>query len=583
MLNKTPSFKTLFVASALKIYLTIICVNPALGQTESKVVEGLIIESELGTPLPFVNVYTQNKAYGTITDIDGKFQLKVPKEETSIVCSYVGFETVVVSIKEDLIIQMNPSLNRLSEVVVLSDDDYLYEMVSKARKTSSNKTDSAKSYLLLESFVDSQRVELLEMYYNGVYRGYDVAGLDMKTGKVGMKPWNNGYFISTETSKAINKQLLFTSSDLFPETPFQSSKKRLKKKYRLTLTSKYANADNVIYSIQFEPRAKTRELFSGLVSIDSASNRIVKVELEIKDASIHPFAPIWRDDQLQKVDMSITRSYYISGTKLQLESLDFNYRFKYISNRDSIQRSQEVYSYAVLKPYDRSSLFHIPDFQDYDLAHSDYRKLTQLPHFNPFWSNSSRFSIIREGDTRHSFINNAVDIPHSLSSREQFFEAPYLTWKKKKRIRFAQASQDSLQRSIDQLSLQKLKLNAYLILDPWQIEDSLYLLTYSQFDPFGSWFHYSITCRAQAFVNIYFDLVEIERRKLEEKILDSEMSVSEARTIYQQSLEELEQKHFQFLNSVNVSSDCFGLDIWNDLVAKELEVNNIETFECDLE
>ena len=83
-------------------------------------VTGKVTSSVNGESLPGVTIVIKGTQSGTITDIDGKFKLEVPGESSTLVFSYVGFETqeVVVGSRRVIDIELQESASALDEVVV---------------------------------------------------------------------------------------------------------------------------------------------------------------------------------------------------------------------------------------------------------------------------------------------------------------------------------------------------------------------------------------------------------------------------------------------------------------------------------
>jgi TonB-linked SusC/RagA family outer membrane protein len=83
-------------------------------------VTGKVISSVNGESLPGVTVIIKGTQSGTITDIDGKFNLEVPGESSVLKFSYVGFETqeVTVGSRRVIEIELKESASALDEVVV---------------------------------------------------------------------------------------------------------------------------------------------------------------------------------------------------------------------------------------------------------------------------------------------------------------------------------------------------------------------------------------------------------------------------------------------------------------------------------
>jgi TonB-linked SusC/RagA family outer membrane protein len=83
-------------------------------------VSGTVVDQLNGELLPGVNISVAASSIGTITDVDGKFSLEVPKDAT-LVFSFVGFETYefVAQKSQTVQIKMNAAVTALDDVVVI--------------------------------------------------------------------------------------------------------------------------------------------------------------------------------------------------------------------------------------------------------------------------------------------------------------------------------------------------------------------------------------------------------------------------------------------------------------------------------
>lgn len=79
-----------------------------------------IVKDEAGTPMPGVNVVLKGSAMGTATDVDGRFAIAVPNDNTTLVFTFVGYTSseVVVGSRTSIDINLSPDVTSLSEVVV---------------------------------------------------------------------------------------------------------------------------------------------------------------------------------------------------------------------------------------------------------------------------------------------------------------------------------------------------------------------------------------------------------------------------------------------------------------------------------
>ena len=84
-------------------------------------INGSVIDSESGIPVPGVNILVKNTSKGTATDFDGEFTLTNVEKGATLVFSYVGYVTqeIVVNDSQKLNISLAPDLSTLEEVVVV--------------------------------------------------------------------------------------------------------------------------------------------------------------------------------------------------------------------------------------------------------------------------------------------------------------------------------------------------------------------------------------------------------------------------------------------------------------------------------
>lgn len=90
----------------------------------SKQVKGKVTDIDDGLPLPGVNVIVEGTTVGTVTDLNGFFQIDIPENQSSLVFSYIGMESKEVIVgqtkndPEEMHVQLTPDVSELSEVVV---------------------------------------------------------------------------------------------------------------------------------------------------------------------------------------------------------------------------------------------------------------------------------------------------------------------------------------------------------------------------------------------------------------------------------------------------------------------------------
>ena len=86
-----------------------------------KSVSGSVIAGDENEPLPGVNVILKGTAQGTVTGLEGDYQIEVPSDEAVLVFSSVGYvsEEIVVGSRSVIDITLNPDVTALSEIIVI--------------------------------------------------------------------------------------------------------------------------------------------------------------------------------------------------------------------------------------------------------------------------------------------------------------------------------------------------------------------------------------------------------------------------------------------------------------------------------
>jgi TonB-dependent SusC/RagA subfamily outer membrane receptor len=108
------------------------------------IIEGYVYEEQTGEPLPGVSVIIKGTTYGTITDLDGYYSIKVPPGNNILNFSFVGFvpEDKQLGYSDILNVNLRADVLRLEEVVVVG-----YGTVKKSMVTGSISTVTSQSLL----------------------------------------------------------------------------------------------------------------------------------------------------------------------------------------------------------------------------------------------------------------------------------------------------------------------------------------------------------------------------------------------------------------------------------------------------
>ena len=89
-------------------------------QAQNTDVSGIVVYAEDGEPVIGANVQVKGTQQGTITDIDGKFQLKGISLSAKLHITYVGLKPQEVKAKPNLRVAMESDAQMLEGVVVVT-------------------------------------------------------------------------------------------------------------------------------------------------------------------------------------------------------------------------------------------------------------------------------------------------------------------------------------------------------------------------------------------------------------------------------------------------------------------------------
>lgn len=584
----------------MRLQLTVLILFVSVFSFAQLGIEGQIKDATTKETIPYCAISIKNKAKGCLTNEEGIFKLINVMPTDTLLISNIGYRRKTIAVLEcakETIIYIERKENQLKEIVVNGNNDYIYQIIENCRRRLvKSEQYRSKAYFVLETEVKKQPVELLECYYNANFNNSAVRDLDFKNGRVGLATYNERYFINLNTSKVFTTLNLLGSSNYLPTVPFQVNKRQLKKTFQLRLVSVYDTL-NPVYQIAFQPIDSSGSSFSGEMWIEKKTNMLKKITLTVFKTTYHPFRPIFKDfGEIQNVSMQITKNYNTNEGVGLLSHIDFNYQIYYTHKQypgivaQNNDTTFEVRSKGLLYFYDYNNLFILPKFK-YNAEFSDYQKITSLTYNEGFWSNNNSLVYsdkMKKGLSYFKAHGQLINYRNNGGGRASFpndglFENNYLLWSKKLRLSLKQdrirndtVSQDT--HGSESVWKGKFNLSAQLFLDINSISDSLQFFSASIFDVYETFYNIKEEPNTNCFLNIYFDLYEIERRKMEKIMSSKTYSPMQLDSIYRQSVKNLETQTFEYIKQVNHGTNSKALEKWNNYVLQQLEIDNFLQF-----
>src|SRR5690606_7843357 len=95
--------------------------NNVVNSVTEVTVTGIVTDREDNQPLPGVSILAKGTTIGTVTDMEGRFNLTLPDNVNILVFSFIGYlsQEVPIDGRSTVDITMEPDIQSLSEVVVV--------------------------------------------------------------------------------------------------------------------------------------------------------------------------------------------------------------------------------------------------------------------------------------------------------------------------------------------------------------------------------------------------------------------------------------------------------------------------------
>jgi hypothetical protein len=554
-------FITTFRDILIKIKVLIALILCTLGLNAQDYISGIISDSISEVPLPYTHIIIKHTIRGAITNADGYFRIRCSDSDT-LVFSFVSYKRKELPCSffiENKTCYLTPAVNELETVSVYANNDYLFNMLVKARNNLLKKKPfQSKTYFTLETNSLDYPVELLECYFNADIYPFGIKNLILKNGRIGMSLIDEHYFVSLSTTNIISGyDLLNDLENKLPSNPLHLSKSRLKKFY----TPELISVENSIYRILFTSKKDSLNYFNCTVWIEANSSRIIKVELNKHNLMKHPLVEINPKHFMDSLNFNLTYTYGNDNNQM-LQKIEFNFDFDY----DNTLIVRKMKSNGVFLFYDNTTVFDLPYYSIKAASISDYNKIVFQPYNEEFWKNnevllpSKKVLEYRNFFNEHGVLLNYDDLAGYYSYE---FRQSILSWSEQ-RLFYADINKNELffedpssryfyHGSRTTPFFYSLRFEIYL--DRNVFDDSEVYLSKTLIKLDESFYFSYIGKNTTGFINVYFDLVEIERREMMDVLERRRWSKNQVDSIYKSTLVSLKAKHQVYLKNA-----FFGLN-----------------------
>jgi len=589
-----------------KIYILVFVILPLLMHGQSSI-KSTIMDSTTKQAIAYCNVFNQSTQNGVITNTDGEFLIEIISLGDIISISFLGYETKNIQAKNILnlnSISLKEKQYQLQEVEINRSEEHLYDILIDCRKAlkKNKRNHVSKAFFILNTSSNHKPLELLECYYNAYQKSGKLEGLYLKNGRLAVRPLDSRFFFNHSTTQVFNMINLVQQNDLLPAIILQFRKGVMRKYFNVKLEY----SDSELFKISFIPKENSNNLFSGEIWIDKKTYFIRKISLSSQKVRTHPFEA-FINDSLAIVSLNVNYTFSRNDTLIQIDHIGFNVKMNYHGN-SKYQEGQlpvlkrEIYINSILYFYDFDKPFLLPYF-GYNNKFSDYRKLSTIPYNQAFWQNrkllltkdqKKQVGIIGNEGVFINYDQNNYGTGFLKKTMEQFNYnlkyrhdiwgwRYYLFWTKKERIFLKKdiieegTAKPTYYRSITPSDMYSFVIQIFLDIN--HFDGAFDCKSFTIFDLSKTFYKLEINEYSNAFVNIYFDICEIERREMQKELLVHNTSLNVIDSIYNKALINIEAITNKYKKEVQRGNNVKMLKKWNDYVFDELGIDNFEIFQ----
>lgn len=312
-------------------------------------VEGTVVDASGKQPLAFVNIGIPGQQLGTSTDIDGKFRISSSTEFSTLIFSYVGYETLEFPVwknGKNVVIKLQKKSYSLNEVEVLPGENPAHRIIKLATKNrDKNNPEKIQSYVCntysktywdlvyntdeVKDKNDSSKVDSLKSRLRVFSENSHLLMMESVTERKFLYPENLKETVTgTKVSGFKNPSFSTSATDLQPFSFYDDYFKILDKdylnpvtggstaKYLFILEDTLFESSDTVFVISFRPyKGKNFDGLEGVLYINSNGYAIQNVIASPYDKGL--------------IDIKIQQQYsLINGRQWFPEQLNYELHYK---------------------------------------------------------------------------------------------------------------------------------------------------------------------------------------------------------------------------------------------------------------
>jgi tetratricopeptide (TPR) repeat protein len=563
-------------------------------------ISGSVIDQTTKEPILYATISFPERNIGTISDVNGKFSIYIADTTVckSLVFSCVGYQRQdipIVRLLKEKTVYMKPVVSNLSGVEVKAMSyNALLELTDKVFKKarSNTKMIPCKVFYSLESDKSDEPLELVEAFYSGTQSmRYGMEEMKLKNGRIGLNTETEDKIMNISSTNLIINFLPYTipaNTIGLPPMPSNYNVREMAENFSFYEDGMFKEDTASLKKVSFH--LKDKKKIEGSILFYNNSLQMKQYDIWIHNAEGVLF-PAIKGDKLDSVNIHLVYTYKKdekNAGNMLLERINMDYSLNYYSAQTDNYLPINTSSFLLF--YDYEHPFNPPFFKDTKMP-SDYIKIWAFPYMDVFWQHNYFLPENEKKEERLLFfekngiVKNQEDSP--FNPDVEGLKSPLRAWSKE-RVDIEKTTINSMFPELEGIvsttgvmDLKKLKMtdalynvDAQIYMDYMCVNDSLHFTTKTFINLETSYFLPTPNAYAAAYVNMYFDLHEMSRRNLEQRLKQlSVCSAKEVEKIYSEEMKLLNNNLRKFKNGTNDATDIYTLMNWWNIINDSLHID----------
>lgn len=384
--------------------------------SEQQLVEGKVVDSETGEPLPYSHIKIAGSTYGTVANEEGYFSLSTDQLPVILSISYIGYEGIEIDVPDNnsISVELSPSVVSSDEIIV--SDDYEINILKRAVENilSDSSRGFGKAFYRQVTHTDTIASEFIEIFYGAELSANKVEQWKIENGRYAVIPYDSLEY------RAVNHNFTTFSTEGLVSVPPHWSSQTI-----WPLRSDMGNYYNFYFKTRYEQAGKNSIVFSfegksgvdvptyeGTITILEDDLEILELDATISHPDLNPFSFPQRRTETQNtvLNFRIVREKMLNE-KYTPRFVEVSTEYQFVKKKGVFGRTdytRDIKTGSMMFFYDYQSIETSPlandkFFAKNDRDQSDFRTIDQTDYDPEFWKDNP---IIRRTPVEESIIES---------------------------------------------------------------------------------------------------------------------------------------------------------------------------------